>query len=196
MKSFALLTHAPHGPPPPPFPPLHPGIDFKTVSSAGTGGFVVVAPTVGKTWTRSPWDARPLDPNDDDVGAAGSHLDSYYATMRNRRQAWGAGGENNDRDAGPPAPPIPSDLLHAVAKPTYAAIDAWLRFEGEGDEEELMRVKSVRWLACLEFFDPLLKARWPCDKHENRAWGGVERARRARKATPHTTRGEGELRSP
>jgi hypothetical protein len=41
--------------------PQRPGIDFKTITRSGTGGFIVVAPSPGKSWIRPPW-TTPLTP--------------------------------------------------------------------------------------------------------------------------------------
>lgn len=41
------------------------GVDFKTRCHTGTRGFVVVAPSTGKTWVRAPWCAAPFAISDD-----------------------------------------------------------------------------------------------------------------------------------
>ena len=38
------------------------GVDFKTVCRTGTAGFVVVAPSAGRTWIRAPWCLPPGGP--------------------------------------------------------------------------------------------------------------------------------------
>ena len=40
----------------------NPKVDFKTRCANGTRGFVVVAPSTGKTWVRAPWDVCPHGP--------------------------------------------------------------------------------------------------------------------------------------
>lgn len=45
------------------------GIDFKTVCKSGTSGYVVTAPSQGKSWLRAPWDTD-IQPIPDDLLAA------------------------------------------------------------------------------------------------------------------------------
>ncbi len=54
------------------------------------------------------------------------------------------------------APPIPDDLLQAIAVPTHPAVDARLQF----DDGAAITVRGCRWLLSMEFFKAALSGRW------------------------------------